>query len=271
MGPKASQKENIFVRIGRDTVSAIKDSRGFYKFLGELIYCFFQFLRGKARFRKSDFWVTLQACGVGALPIVSLISLLIGVILAFVGGVQLQKFGATIFMVDLVGLAMAREMGCIMTGVIMSGRTGAAFAAQIGSMNVNEEVDALETLGFSPMEYLVLPRALAMILMMPLLTLYSDFLGFLGGFIVAIPLDISASEFWTQLTGSLNLRHMAVGIIKSFFFGVIVAASGCYFGLLSGRSSASVGEAATKAVVAGIMWIIVLDAIFAFVLQAIGL
>jgi phospholipid/cholesterol/gamma-HCH transport system permease protein len=270
-GPKATVKEPFFIRLGQQTVDTIKDSRGFFEFLGELTIAFGRLLLGKARFRRSEFLMTLQNCGVDALPIVALISILVGIILGFVGGVQLQRFGATIFMVDLVALAMAREMGCIMTGVIMSGRTGAAFAAQIGSMNVNEEVDALSTLGFSPMEYLVLPRALAMILMMPLLTIYADILGWIGGFIVGLPLGIGPSQYWTQLTGSLGLTHILVGVIKSFFFGVIVAASGCYYGLRSGRSSASVGQAATSAVVAGITWIIILDAIFAFVLQFIGL
>lgn len=270
-GPKPVAKDPFFVRIGRQTVETVKDSHGFFEFLGELTLAFGRLLRGKARFRKSDFWITLQSCGVDALPIVGLISILIGIILGFVGGVQLQRFGATILMVDLVALAMAREMGCIMTGVIMSGRTGAAFAAQIGSMTVNEEVDALSTLGFSPMEYLVLPRALAMILMMPLLTLYSDILGWIGGFIVTLPLGIGPSQYWAQLTGSMGLTHIAVGLGKSFFFGIIVAASGCYYGLRCGRSSASVGQAATSAVVAGITWIIVLDAVFAFILQFIGI
>lgn len=266
-GPKEAEKDNFVVRLGERLVGVVKDSRGIVEFTGELLYCFGLLLIGKARFRRSDFWVTLQNCGVSALPIVGLISVLVGIILAFVGGVQLQKFGATIFVVDLVALAMAREMGCIMTGVIMSGRTGASFAAQIGSMNVNEEVDALETLGFSAMEYLVLPRALAMVLMMPLLTIYSDVLGCVGGFIVAAPMGISPNQFWAQLVGSMTLTHIGVGIFKSFFFGVIVAGTGCYYGLRSGRSSASVGDAATKAVVAGITWIIVLDAVFAFLFQ----
>jgi phospholipid/cholesterol/gamma-HCH transport system permease protein len=165
---------------------------------------------------------------------------------------------------------MAREMGCIMTGVIMSGRTGAAFAAQIGSMNVNQEVDALKTLGLSPVEFLVLPRSLAMILMMPLLTIYAIVIGWIGGFLVAVPMDINPSEFWNQLTETLTLEHIAFGVGKSFFFGIIVAGTGCYHGLLSGRNSAAVGQAATRAVVAGITWIVVLDALFAFIDEVIN-
>jgi phospholipid/cholesterol/gamma-HCH transport system permease protein len=177
---------------------------------------------------------------------------------------QLRKFGATIYMTDLVGLTMAREMGCIMTAVIMSGRTGAAFAAQIGSMNVNQEIDALETLGLSPVEYLVLPRTLALVLMLPLLTLYANVLGWFGGYLVAIPMDINSAEYWFQLKESLALNHIVFGISKSFFFAMVVATTGCYYGLRSGRSSSAVGQAATRAVVAGITWIVVLDAVFAF-------
>ncbi len=268
--PESHQRDNLFTVIGKKSLRILQGSRHFFEFAGELTYSFGRLVRGKARFRREDFWLTLQSCGVGALPIVALISILVGVILGFVGAVQLRKFGATIYMIDLVGLAVARELGCIMAGIIMSGRTGAAFAAQIGSMNVNQEVDALETLGISPMEFLVLPRALSMILMMPLLTLFADALGFFGGFIVALPMGISPGEFWYQLTESLSLQHISIGILKSFFFGIIVASAGCYYGLRSGRSSSAVGEAATKAVVAGITWIIVLDAAFAFVLEAMG-
>ena len=268
--PPPKTSSNPISGIGRQAFRAICESRGFLEFMGELVYTFGRFLTGKARFRQRDFWSILQACGVDALPIVSLIAVMVGVILGFVGAVQLQKFGATIYMIDLVGLAMAREMGAVMTGVILSGRTGAAFAAHIGTMNVNQEIDALETLGISAMEFLVLPRTIALVLMMPLLTLYANFLGWFGAFIVAIPMNISPAEFWIQLAEAVSLVNIGLGIIKSFFFGLIVAASGCYYGLDSGRSSAAVGEAATRAVVAGITWIIIFDAVFAFTFEIIG-
>lgn len=258
------QEENAVIRIGRKAVAAWGTTRRYIEFLGELVFSFGKLLTGKSRFRKRDFWIILQDCGAGALPIVSLLAILTGTILGFVGAVQLRKFGATIYMTDLVGLAMAREMAAIMTGIIMAGRTGAAFAAQIGSMNVNQEVDALETLGISPVEFLVLPRTLALILMMPLLTLYANVLGWTGGFLVAIPMNINAAEYWNQLIESTGLNHIIFGISKSFFFGIVVATTGCYYGLRSGRSSAAVGTATTRAVVAGITWIIVLDAVFAF-------
>ncbi|MFO7724387.1 MAG: ABC transporter permease [Oceanipulchritudo sp.] len=268
--PPGRSSSNPISEIGIKAFRAICESRGFIEFMGELVYTFGRFLTGKARFRQRDFWAILQSCGVEALPIVSLIAVMVGVILGFVGAVQLQKFGATIYMIDLVGLAMAREMGAVMTGVILSGRTGAAFAAQIGTMNVNQEIDALKTLGISAMEFLVLPRTIALVLMMPLLTLYANFLGWMGAFVVAIPMNISPTEFWIQLAEAVSLTNIALGIIKSFFFGMIVAASGCYYGLRSGHSSAAVGEATTRAVVAGITWIIIFDAVFAFTFEIIG-
>lgn len=251
-------------QIGRKAHLWAGSTERFITFLGELITSLGRLLTGRARMRWRDFWVILQDCGVSALPIVSLLAILTGTILGFIGAVQLRKFGATIYMTDLVGLAMAREMACIMTGVIMSGRTGAAFAAQIGSMTVNQEVDALRTFGLSPVEFLVLPRTVALFVMMPLLTLYANVLGWFGGYLVALPMEINPAEYWDQLTESLTLAHIGFGLSKSFFFGLVVATTGCYYGLRSGRSSAAVGEAATKAVVAGITWIIVLDALFAF-------
>ena len=260
-------RDSFLVFLGKEAVVIARASREFIEFLGELIICIFKFFTGQAQFRRRDFWVTLQQCGAGALPIVSLLSLLTGMILGFVGAMQLRKFGATIYMTDLVGLAMAREMGCLMTGIIMSGRTGAAFAAQIGSMNVNQEVDALETLGISPVEFLVLPRTIALVLMMPLLTMYADVLGWIGAFLVALPMGINPAEFWLQLVDSMEMGQINFGLFKSVFFGVVVATAGCYYGLKSGRSSAAVGTATTKAVVAGITWIVVVDALFAVLFE----
>ena len=260
-------KEPYLIHLGKEAVAAAHASREFIEFLGELIYSLFRLLFGKARFRRRDFWVTLQDCGSSALPIVSLLSILTGMILGFVGAMQLRKFGATIYMTDLVGLAMAREMGCLMTGIIMSGRTGAAFAAQIGSMNGKQEVDAPETLGISPIEFLVLPRTVALVLMMPLLTMYADILGWLGAFFVALPMGINPAEFWIQLKESLDMGHVHFGLFKSLFFGIVVATAGCYYGLKSGRSSAAVGTATTKAVVSGITWIVVVDALFAVLFE----
>ena len=216
--------------------------------------------------------LTIQECGVQALPIVSLISFLIGLILAFVGAVQLQRFGAGIYVADLVGIGMAREMGAMMTAIILAGRTGAAFAAQLGTMTVNEEIDAYRTFGFSPMEYLVLPRMLALALMMPLLCLYADLVGMIGGAVVGIGvLDLTLTQYMQQTQGAVSLMDLSVGLGKSVMFGLLVAFSGCLRGMQCGRSSAAVGVAATSAVVTAIVFIIVTDSIVTVVTNMIGI
>ena len=241
-------------------------------FLGESVQSFGRLVRGKARFRRSDFTLLLQECGIQALSIVSLISVLVGLILAFVGSVQLQTFGAQIYIADLVGIAMAREMGAMMTAIIMAGRTGAAFAAQLGTMEVNEEIDALKTLGFSPMDFLVLPRMLALILMMPLLCLYADLMGILGGAVVGIGMfDLTPVQYLNQTSNALDLIDFAVGIVKSAFFGILVALCGCYRGVQCGRSASAVGAAATSAVVMAIVLIILSDGLFAVLTNVLGI
>jgi phospholipid/cholesterol/gamma-HCH transport system permease protein len=229
------------------------------------------FLRGRARFRGSDLLVVIQDCGPRALGIVTLISFLIGLILAFVGAVQLQQFGASIFVANLVAIAMTREIGCIMTAIVMSGRTGAAFAAQLGTMNTNQEIDALATLGISPMEFLVLPRMLALIAMMPLLTVYADLVGILGGAVVGIGmLGLGPMQYLEQTRDAVHASDFLIGIAKSVVFGVIVALAGCLRGMQSGRSASAVGLAATSAVVTSIVLLIVLDGMFAVILNVLG-
>jgi phospholipid/cholesterol/gamma-HCH transport system permease protein len=228
--------------------------------------------RGRARFRMSDLLVVIQDCGPRALGIVSLISFLIGLILAFVGAVQLQQFGASIYVANLVAIAMTREIAGIMTAIVMAGRTGAAFAAQLGTMNTNQEIDALSTMGISPMEFLVLPRMLALILMMPLLTIYADLVGILGGAVVGMGmLGLGSVEYFEQTRGAVSLASFFIGVSKSVVFGILVALVGCLRGMQSGRSAAAVGLAATSAVVTSIVLIIVIDGIFAVVLNVLQL
>ncbi|PID73769.1 MAG: hypothetical protein CSB33_02385 [Desulfobacterales bacterium] len=244
----------------------------FCAFLGEMLIAFGRLARGKACFRISGFIALLHECGPRALPITTLISLLVGLILAFVGAVQLKLFGAEIYVAALVGLGMAREMGAMMTGVLMAGRSGAAFAAEIGSMQANEEIDALRTFGISPMEFLVLPRMTAMILMMPLLTMYADLTGILGGAIVGIGLlDIAPAAYWEQTRSALDLTQFAVGVIKSVLFGWVVAVSGCLRGMQSGRNAGDVGRSATSAVVTAIVWIVIMDALFTLLFNLLGI
>lgn len=262
----------ILARIGRASLDLFSGGREMLEFLGESSLSIGRLLTGRARYRSVDLWLTVQECGASALPIVSLISILVGMILAFVGAVQLRQFGAGIYVADLVGLAMAREMGAMMTAIIMAGRTGAAFAAQIGTMKVNEEIDALRTSGFSPQDFLVLPRMLALAAMMPLLCLYADLLGIIGGALVGVVvLDLSPALYWDQTVSALTLTDFGVGLVKSAVFGVLVAVSGCLRGLQCGTSSSAVGLAATSAVVTGIVAVIVSDAFFTLIFEILGI
>ena len=233
------------------------------EFVGLSVLAFGRLLTGRARFRGRDFWMILQECGPQALPIVTLINFLIGLILAFVGNVQLASFGASLYVADLVGIAMVREMGVVMTAIILSGRTGAAFAAHLGSMKANEEIDALKTFGFDPFDFLVLPRILALVLMMPLLTIYANFVGILGGMLVGSAVGIPPVLYWNETLTAVDLTTASLGVFKSVFFGAAIAISGCLQGMHAGNSSAAVGQATTRAVVAAITAVIVLDSAFA--------
>lgn len=268
---KRIQHYSFLERLGNKAISYTKEVKDLLNFTGQTWLSMARFMKNKARFRGQDFWLIVDECGPSALPIVTLISFLTGLIFAFVGAIQLRMFGADIFIANLVALGMTREMGAMMTAIIMAGRTGAAFAAQLGTMQVNEEIDALKTMGISAMDFLVLPRMLALILMMPLLTLYADFMGMLGGMFVGVGLlDISLVEYYQQTRTSISLGDCSVGIIKSVIFGILVAITGCMSGMQCGRSSSAVGEAATRAVVSGIVSIVVADSILTILFDRIG-
>jgi phospholipid/cholesterol/gamma-HCH transport system permease protein len=225
-----------------------------------------------ALFRARDFWLLVQQAGADALPIVTLISFLVGTIFAFVGAVQLERFGATIYVADLVGIAVVREMGAVMTAIVMAGRTGAAYAAQLGTMKVTQEIDALTTMGFSALDFLVLPRLLALCLMMPLLALYSDALGILGGSLIGIGmLHLPPVTYFNQTFNAVSISDLTGGVVKASVYGVLVALAGCLRGLQSGSSSSAVGDAATSAVVTGIVAIIVACGIFAVAFYILGI
>ncbi len=269
---KTSARVPLLAGIGGKTVAAISAIAEMVSFLGAISLAFLKLFGGKARFRRVDLVLFIQECGAQALPIVSLISVLVGLILAFVGAVQLRMFGAQIYVADLVGIGMTREMGAMMSAIIMAGRTGAAYAAQLGTMQVNEEIDALQTLGLSPVEFLVLPRTLALILMMPLLCLYADFMGILGGGLIGVGmLNLSPVEYFNETKHAISLVDCSTGLIKSVVFGVIIALSGCLRGMQCGRSSAAVGVATTSAVVTAIVFIIVFDGLFAVVFEILGI
>lgn len=262
---------SFLARVGQASLSALAGGRAMITFVGEASIALARAAVGRARFRRVDLMLNIQEAGASALGIVSLISFLIGLILAFVGAIQLRQFGAQIYIADLVAIGMAREMGAMMAAIIMAGRTGAAYAAQLGTMRVNEEIDALTTMGISPFEFLVLPRMLGLILMMPLLTIYADLVGILGGAVVGVGmLKVGVVPYWNHTWNAATLADFSAGMIKSVVFGVLIAIAGCLRGMQSGRSSAAVGLAATSAVVTGIVFIIVSDAILTVVYDAIG-
>ena len=262
----------LLVRVADTAIDQVKALKEVLAFIGETTLALLKMLRGKADFRRLDLLVTIQETGAQALPIVTLISLLVGMILAFIASIQLKMFGAQIYVADVVGIGIVRVMGAIMTGIIMAGRTGAAFAAQLGTMQVNEEIDALETLGLSPVEFLVLPRMLALMLMMPLLCVYADLMGVLGGMIVGVGmLDLGVMEYVNQSRSALNLNHFLIGLFHSFVFGILVAVAGCLRGIQCERSASAVGYAATSAVVTGIVCIVVATAIITLSCQVLGI
>jgi phospholipid/cholesterol/gamma-HCH transport system permease protein len=269
---RTQARPDFLTLIGTECLALCQGGGAMLEFIGQAALSLGRLVVGRARFRRSDFVDILYECSAAALPIITLISFLVGLILAFVGAVQLQQFGAQIYVADLVGIAMAREMGALMSAIIMSGRTGAAFAAQLGTMQVNEEIDALTTFGLSPMDFLVLPRMLALVIMMPLLCIYADLMGILGGGVVGVGmLQLSVTQYVNETLSGVHLIDFAVGISKSAVFGVLVALSGCMRGIQCGRSASAVGLAATSAVVTSIVLIIVTDGIFAVLTNALGI
>jgi len=264
--------ESMLDRIGKATLSTTQSLGDMLRFVGEASLAALRLMTGRARYRRSDLFLLLQEAGAEALPIVTLISFLVGLILAFVGAVQLQQFGATIYVADLVGIAMAREMGAMMTAIVMAGRTGASYAAQLGSMKVTQEIDALTTMGISPLEFLVLPRMLALFVMMPLLCLYSDFVGMLGGAAVgAGMLGLSPITYYQQTAAAVTLGNVAGGVFKASVYGLLIALSGCMRGMQSGSSSSAVGEATTAAVVTSIVLVIGACGLFAVLFYMLGI
>ncbi len=269
---KAEDKPIFLAEVGNQVVAFFGSAGDILEFIGEATVAFVKFLRGKAYYRRSDLWLIMETCSGQALPIVTLISFLVGMILALIGVIQLAIFGAEIFVANLVGVSMVRLMGAIMTGIVMAGRTGGAFAAQLGTMQVNQEIDALRTLGLSPIEFLVLPRMLALGLMMPLLALYANVMGILGGAVVTLTLpDMSAVQYFEQLVQAVRIWDLWIGLFSSVIFGVVVAVAGCMRGMQCGRSASAVGDAATSAVVTAIVGIIINTAIITIMTKVLGI
>ena len=272
-GARRSARDiGIFEAVGEKTLRVVARSRDLLAFLGELVLSFGRLFRGKATYLRSDLVQYVQEAGAEALPIVSLISFLIGMIFAFVGVMQLENFGAGIYTADLVAVAMVREMAPIMTAIIMAGRTGAAYAAQIGTMKVNEEVDALTTLGMDPMDFLVTPRVIALVVMLPMLSLYGSLMGILGGTFVGLSmLDVSLVQYASQTVNSVGLNSLLGGLFKSVVYGSLVAIAGCQQGLACGNSAMAVGQSTTRAVVMSIVLIVVSASILTVIYINLGI
>jgi len=251
----------LTARVGKVALRAWRTLGDALHFLGEVVVALGRLLRGRSRIRRVDLLHAFEATGIGALGIVAFINFLLGAVLAFVGAVQLQQFGATHFVANLVAIAVTRELAALMTGMVMAGRTAASFAAVLGTMTVNEEMDALTTMGLRPVDFLVAPRVVATACMLPALVAYADVMGLLGGLFVGVTvLDLGTTQYLRQTEAALALRHVIIGVAKGALFGLVVSITGCYYGMRCGRSAAAVGEATTRAVVAGIVLVVVVDA-----------
>jgi len=269
---RRQSKAGMFSRIGVATIDFCRGFPEMLHFLGEVTLSMGRLLTGRAQFRRSDFWLEVEEVGPRALVIVTVISFLVGLILAYLGADQLRLVGAQIFIADLVAIGMVREVGALMTGIIIAGRTGAAFAAQLGTMQVNEEIDAFRTLGISAIDFLVLPRILALVLMVPLLTLYAAFVGMTAGLLVSYFIfDIGFFEYYTETLRALEIKHFMVGLSKGGVYGAMVAYAGCLRGMHCGRSAEAVGEAATSAVVTGILLITIMASLMTIIFYRLGI
>lgn len=259
--PQEEGPPSWVARFGKSGIAAYEEFLSSAAFTGEVTTSFGRLLTLRARLRWRDFWLTIQSTSAGALPIVTLISFLVGLIIAFLGAVVLQQFAADYYVSYLVGYGILRELGALMTAVIMAGRTGAAFAAELGTMKITEELDAFRTLGVAPIDYLVLPRILAVVLTLPLLTIYANFIGIFGGLLVSVNmLDISTPQFINGLLAPLTLTDALLGPFKAVVFGTIIGFSGCMRGMQTGTDAGAVGKAATSAVVTAITLIILANA-----------
>ena len=255
-------------KVGKGTLDIWRKISSVMDFIGSVCQGVGRAISFRSVMRKIDFWSALEECGPKAVGIVCLISFLVGLILAFVGAVQLQTFGAQIYVASLVTIGMCRIMGAIMVGIIMAGRTGSSYAASIGTMQVNEELDALQTMGLSRIDFLVLPRLFAMLIAMPLLTMVADFLGMVGGaFIGVFMMDLPYQEYWKYAFNSFHLNNFLVGVFHGFCFAVIISLCGCYSGLTCGRNADSVGKATTQSVVCAIVWMVVVTGIITLICQ----
>lgn len=264
--------KDFLERIGTESFLIYEDVKNALRFMRETFGAVGRFMAGTAVWRRKDFWFIFGDCSYKAVGIIALVSFLVGLILAFVGALQLRTFGAGIYVASMVALGMTRIMAAIMVGIIMAGRTGSSYAATLGTMQVNEEIDALKTLGVKISDYLVAPRLISLVLTIPFLTLLADALGILGGAVVGVSfLDLSSSSYLEYSVKALSLKNILVGLFHSIVYGVIISLCGCYEGLNAGRDADSVGKATTGAVVTALVWMIVATGILTVVFEEMGI
>ena len=260
-----AERLHTIQEIGRAALITWQDIKTQIAFVGETGSALWFAIRHPASVRWKDVWYTCEQVGVNALPIVALISFLLGIILAFQSAVPMRQFGAELFVADLVGLSILRELGPLMTAILLAGRSGAAFAAEIGTMKVNEELNALSTMGLNPVRFLVVTRILAAVLMVPLLTLFADLIGILGGALTMISFNIPILTFLREVDSLVDVKDLWAGLAKTPVFALLIAGIGCLRGLQTQTGASAVGISATRAVVSGIVLLVVVDGVFAFI------
>jgi phospholipid/cholesterol/gamma-HCH transport system permease protein len=261
----------FFENIGQSTCRICEEAFALFEFVGEGGAALVKTFLNPKQVRWKDAFLTSETAGVNALPVITLIGFLMGLIMAFQAAIPMRQFGAVIYVANLVGLSMVRELGPLMTAIVLAGRSGSAFAAEIGTMKVNEEIDALITMGLDPVQFLVVPRILAAVIMTPLLTLFADFIGVMGGSIVLLSLGYSLPTYFKQIFSMVTYVDLFGGLIKSIVFGLLVAGIGCLRGLQTEIGASAVGESTTRAVVGGIVLIVVADGIFSVVYYYLGI
>jgi phospholipid/cholesterol/gamma-HCH transport system permease protein len=269
---KERRPQGTLDQIGHATMAMIHEVQLVLAFLGSMVISGLALIRAPRSANWRDLSPTMERAGADAVPIILLINFLVGLVMAFQASVQLKQFGANIFVADLIGISVTRELGPLMTAIIICGRSGAAFAAELGSMKVNEEIDALRTMGLGPMRFLVLPRALALMLVMPLLTLLADFVGILGGLVVGLSsLDLTITSYFTETQKAVKLWDVYSGLIKSVLFALAIALICCQQGLATTGGAEGVGRRTTSAVVTTLFTLIVIDAVYTVLFRALDL
>lgn len=270
--PLPPQPPGSFVEnTGKSLSAAADDTKTFVTFIGEITWAMMSSMKHPARIRWADTWTVAERAGVNALPIVALISFIVGLVMAFQAAIPMKMFGAEIYVANLIGIAMVRELGPLMTAIVLAGRSASAFAAEIGTMKINEEIDALTVMGMEPVKFLIVPRIIAATLVTPLLTVFANLVGMLGGALVIVSFGYPLITYYNQVVGFVTWQDLTGGLIKSFVFGILIAATGCIRGYQTLKGPSAVGDATTRAVVSSIVLIAVFDGIFSIVYYYLGI